>query len=354
MSTSMDGISVIVCCYNSSLRLPETIRHLAAQEVSSLLQWEVIFVNNNSTDNTSDVILHEWRKYNLQNVGFKKIDEPRAGQSYARDKGVETAQYNIIVFCDDDNWLCPTYIDTAYFILQNNPGIGAVGGQNVPATDARNFPPWFEEKQANYAVGKQALQSGDISYREFIWGAGMATRKKLFIDAFSKYKSLLPGRSGKILTSGDDNEYCMRLLFMGYRLFYNETLRFVHFIPSGRLTEEYINRLGEGFKTSYDVLSKYSLLLYLRSLSINKKVKTFLFSVVKFLFSKIINTKKWNKNYDALVIYFLTNYRSKFIMQESMLIKSMYHEFKLRKNPQPLKSIGWVNNMRFDVFQTGI
>jgi hypothetical protein len=120
------------------------------------------------------------------------------------------------------------------------------------------------------------------------------------------------------------------------------------------LTEEYINRLGEGFKTSYDTLSKYSLLLYLRSLSIKNKIKTFLFSVIKFLFSTIIGTAKWNKNYDALVIYFLTNYRSKFVMQESMMIKTMYNEFKLRKDPQPFKFTGWVNNMRFDVFQTGI
>ena len=177
MSISRNGISVIVCCYNSSLRLPETIKHLVAQEVGALLQWEVIFVNNNSTDNTSDVILQEWHKYNPQNVGFKIIDEPRPGQSFARDKGVEKAQFDIIVFCDDDNWLCPTHINTAYFILQNDPGIGAVGGQNVPATDAKKIPAWFEEKQANYAVGKQALQSGDISSREFIWARSRPVSK---------------------------------------------------------------------------------------------------------------------------------------------------------------------------------
>src|SRR5436190_1893505 len=104
----MDGISIIVCCYNSSLRLPKTIEHLAAQKTSSFLNWEVIFVNNSSTDNTTDVVAKEWSKYNLQNVGFKIIDEPKAGQSFARIKGVETALYDLIVFCDDDNWLCPT------------------------------------------------------------------------------------------------------------------------------------------------------------------------------------------------------------------------------------------------------
>ena len=127
----------------------------------------------------------------------------------------------------------------------------------------------------------------------------MVTRKKLFIDAFLNYKSLLPGRSGNILTSGDDCEYCMRLLFMGYKLYYDESLQFIHFIPSYRLTEDYISRLGRGFKTSYNVLNKYSLLLYLRSQSKFKKTKIISFSIIKFFTSIIFRIKKWNKNYDG-------------------------------------------------------
>ncbi|HKB44998.1 MAG TPA: hypothetical protein VKC90_11435, partial [Chitinophagaceae bacterium] len=144
--------------------------------------------------------------------------------------------------------------------------------------------------------------------------------------------------------------YCLRLLFMGYRLFYNESLRFVHFIPSHRLTEEYINGLGEGFKSSYEILSKYSLLLYLQSSSKIQKIKTILFSIIKFFLSSIISTKKWNKNYDAMVIYFLTNYKLKFVTKESIMIKTMYLEFKSSGHPEQLKSV--VSFMHLDVLRT--
>ena len=45
------GVSVIVCCYNSALRLPETIRHIVQQETPAEIDWEVVIVNNSSTDN---------------------------------------------------------------------------------------------------------------------------------------------------------------------------------------------------------------------------------------------------------------------------------------------------------------
>ena len=177
-------------------------------------------------------------------------------------------------------------------------------------------------------MGRQAEKTGDISSRGFVWGAGMATRKLLFETAFSKYHSLLPGRSGSILSSGDDNEYCLRLLFMGYRLFYDENLQFVHYIPSGRLTEDYIYRLGEGFKASYTTLSKYSLLLFLRSLPAHVKVKTFLSSCLKLIITLLIAKRKWSRSYDAMVIYFLTGYRLTYVSHESALIKRMYNEFR--------------------------
>ena len=49
------GISVIVCCYNSAERLTETIKHLAGQNVPHYIPWELIVVDNASTDNTAEI-----------------------------------------------------------------------------------------------------------------------------------------------------------------------------------------------------------------------------------------------------------------------------------------------------------
>ena len=56
----MKGISIIICCYNSAKRLHETLKHLALQQVSDTIHWEVILVNNNSTDATTQIALEIW------------------------------------------------------------------------------------------------------------------------------------------------------------------------------------------------------------------------------------------------------------------------------------------------------
>ena len=52
-----EGVSVVICCYNSAERLPRTLTHLAAQRVSEKLPWEVIVIDNASQDKTGEVAL---------------------------------------------------------------------------------------------------------------------------------------------------------------------------------------------------------------------------------------------------------------------------------------------------------
>jgi cellulose synthase/poly-beta-1,6-N-acetylglucosamine synthase-like glycosyltransferase len=54
------GVSVVICCYNSSQRLPQTLGHLLAQECEVDLPWEVIVVDNASTDGTAEVARSVW------------------------------------------------------------------------------------------------------------------------------------------------------------------------------------------------------------------------------------------------------------------------------------------------------
>lgn len=325
----MNGISVIVCCFNSADRIIKTIENLALQKTNPELSWEIIFVNNASTDNTEEVIKSEWSKYQVQNVGFTVVNETSPGLIFARSKGVDIAKYSCILFCDDDNWLGVDYVARAYATLVGNAQIGAVSGRSTAVTDASAFPDWFKKNEVSYAVGQQAEQSGDISAQGFVlWGAGMATRKKLFIEAFSNHKSLLPGRTGTALTSGEDSEYCLRLLFMNYRLYYDDFLEFKHFIPQARLTEDYLNRLSVGFIASYEILRKYYLVLQLHNITSFSKGITLIKSVCRLSISTILNEKKWNKTHEALVIYFLTNVTNKYVTEDAIVIKKLFNEFK--------------------------
>src|SRR5690606_12393187 len=124
MGGKITGVSVIVCCYNSSLRLPETLSYLAAQKVKAETQWELIVVNNNSNDNTVEIAEVKWNQLGAP-VTLTIVDEPTPGLSYAREKGISVSQYDLFLFCDDDNWLQEDYIQNVITLFNDNPNIGA-------------------------------------------------------------------------------------------------------------------------------------------------------------------------------------------------------------------------------------
>jgi glycosyltransferase involved in cell wall biosynthesis len=299
------GISVIVCCYNSSLRLPETIRHLAQQKVSPDIAWEVVIVNNKSTDDTVIVAEKEWASYNRLDVGFIIVDELVPGLIYAREKGLKIAQYEYIVFCDDDNWLDESYLDKGYNILERDKRIGAVGGRGIAVSEV-DFPDWFNKYSGGYAIGNPDTKAQYQEGKNFLYGAGLAFRKSLYDEAYLHYPSFLVGREGEKLTSGEDSEFAIRLKLMGYSLYYERDMTFRHFIPANRLTEEYRDRMFEGFRDASDVLESYIFQMMLPSYSYKLKATLTLKSLLKLIICTIINIKRWNKQIEIDSLYQLT------------------------------------------------
>lgn len=264
VSTLKDGISVVVCTYNGSKRLPKTIAHLAAQVVQQDLNWEIIIIDNASTDNSTAVVEQEWTKLKTYNIEFKSILEPNPGKINALATGVANCSFNLFIICDDDNWLAPNYVQTAYNLVQSDKSIGAAGGFCTAVNDRQTFPEWFKTYQAGYAVGPQGDQRGDVTKREYLFGAGMVTRTMLFKQAYTNFPTILIGRQENKLTAGEDSEYCQRLILMGYKLFYEPQLQLQHYMPANRLTYAYKELLFKGFDESDVILDKYHLITRLK------------------------------------------------------------------------------------------
>lgn len=321
------GASVIVCCYNSAARLPRTLAHLAGQVVPEDFFWEIILVNNASTDNTVECATEIWNKLHPKNVDFKIINESETGLIHARKRGVNEAKSECIIFCDDDNWLDKSYVFISHMVIEKNKIIGAAGGQNLPVTDADSYPEWFEEYKDKYGLGIPAITSGDVSYRTFILGAGLVTRKSLFLQIFDdKYPSLLKGRNGKQLSSGDDFEYCKRLLLWGYKLYYDENMKLEHFIPKERLTIAYRQGLMEGITGAGKVLNEYDLAIRMHKRNKNKnKWRLLILSPFRILFAQL----GWSKRVltdERLTFFYLAPFHFGADPVKGLIKKFMHHK----------------------------
>jgi len=249
------NLSVIICCYNSEDRLRPTLSALANQTTENV-QWEIILVNNNSNDNTSEVAQQLWDEFNCA-VPFEIVDEQEPGLSYARRKGVSVALGEYILFCDDDNWLNENYIANACQIMDNDPLVGALCGKNIAVYEKQpdEFVIQYEEA---FAVGHNNLDSCYLDGRRAPWGAGLVLRKQ-FLDKLESlsFLSLLSDRKGSELSSGGDTELCYLLRLCCYKWKYDTLLELKHYIPKERSNFEYLKKLYYGFGKANLVIDWY-------------------------------------------------------------------------------------------------
>ncbi|HEX8023209.1 glycosyltransferase [Mucilaginibacter sp.] len=259
----MKGISVIVCCYNSVKLLEPTVQHLSKQVVSVGTPWEIIIVDNASTDNTAAFVQSIWDATG-SSVPFNVIFEPNAGLANARIRGINEAKYDYLVFCDDDNWLEENYIENSFRILSGNDNIGICGGTGEPVYETFR-PEWLSDLtlQMGYAVGPQVadIPEGPVANnRPYIYGAGMVVRKQLVQQVYAEFNHsdmLLSGRKGNVLAAGDDSAISFFVIMKGYQLWYSSKLKFKHYLTDRRLKKEYTTRMFQGFGVAAAHLKLY-------------------------------------------------------------------------------------------------
>ena len=241
------GVSVVVCSHNSAERLPETLRHMAAQKVPAGIEWEVVVVDNASSDSTRQVA--ESFAGQLAPGQLRVVDESTPGLSHARLRGLSAARYEFLSFVDDDNWVAEDWVATVFEFFSSTPDAGAAGGMGEPVFEGGVAPKWFSKFCGAYAAGPQYKSAADITDEQtsLLWGAGLEIRKSVFEQLLrSGFAFMATGRSGSALSSGEDVELCLAVRATGWRLHYTPKLRYKHFIPCSRLDWSYLRRLFRG------------------------------------------------------------------------------------------------------------
>ena len=286
------NISVVICCFNSSQRIEATLLHLLNQTLSAE-NFEIIVVDNASTDNTAD---EARRVLNGKGLNYKIVAENNPGLMNARIKGIQVACGEIIVFVDDDNWINSNYLRSVIDIFNSDPGIHFCGGQSK-LPDYISVPNNIVYSLRSYAVGQQYSKDKYLVNDETLWGAGIAIRRAALMAVFEKPFLCVGRKEGKQL-AGDDTEICHRLLLAGGKGYYSNQLSLVHALEPDRLNEATLLKMTFGFGYSNYLLTYYlrqyrkkSLKLAFKNWIFSKLFLTNIYVKLMYLYSQISKEK---------------------------------------------------------------
>jgi glycosyltransferase involved in cell wall biosynthesis len=234
-------VSVLICTYNRAALLGEMLDSLAAMRDSGTYSWEVIVVDNNSTDATRAAI--ESRQAAFP-VPLRYIFESRQGKSIALNTGIEASTAQIILFTDDDQRVTDNWIDESCAPLFRDPALGYTGGPVRPIWDAAR-PAWLSLDEPRL-LGP--LGMFDYGSEPFIFedrqrsapGGNMAVRRTV-IDRIGMFSPDL-GRTGGSLLGQEQAEFFCRSREAGARGLYVPTMEVYHHVPPSRMTKSYFHR----------------------------------------------------------------------------------------------------------------
>jgi glycosyltransferase involved in cell wall biosynthesis len=236
-SSVVPSVTVILCTYNRAERLAVTLESLAASDMPPLVAWEVLIVDNNSTDQTGEVAKDFERRYPGR---FRYLFEPNPGKSYALNSGIVNARGDVLAFVDDDVTVEPTWLQNLTAELHGGGWAGAAG-RTLPE-QAFTPPPWLPWKElgcilcAYFDLGDQPSELGQGTPP---YGANMAFRRLMFEKYGGFRTDLGPSPNGKTPRPNEDTEFGRRLFGAGERLRYEPRAVVYHPVPQGRITKEY-------------------------------------------------------------------------------------------------------------------
>jgi glycosyltransferase involved in cell wall biosynthesis len=231
-------ISVILCTYDRASTLRDTLASLQGMHVPPLVEWELLVVDNNSSDDTEDVVTAFQQKTTF-NVRY--VFEETQGHSRARNRGIQEAKGEILAFTDDDVTVDPHWLHRIHLAYEQFDCIG-LGGRIVPVWPC-DRPAWLADS-GPYQLMK-AIVSFDLGDRPRVlrtppFGANMSFKKVAF-ERYGLFRTDL-GRKGRDLTGGEDTEFGRRLLRNSEVLIYDPTVLIYHPVEEERLTRAYWQR----------------------------------------------------------------------------------------------------------------
>jgi len=249
-------LSIVICSYNRASYISYALDSLYHQS-AGLHNFEAIIVDNNSTDNTSDVFKN-WRASHT-NGSFTYLTETKQGASFARNTGAAQAKGQWLCFMDDDAIANKDYVENIIKHIETKPDAIGFGGRIIPKY-IPSEPKWMSYYVSSlvgnfdYAPTACAFENGKYPIE-----SNMIVKKTVY-DSFGGFNTNLPGVVGTLRIGGEGKELFYKILALGHTIYYDPSICVQHVVEVKKLTSEYMYRvasgIGRGEKTRTLTISK--------------------------------------------------------------------------------------------------
>ncbi|MGK7891338.1 MAG: hormogonium polysaccharide biosynthesis glycosyltransferase HpsE [Leptolyngbyaceae cyanobacterium] len=246
----MADFTVAIPTYNGAQRLPLVLERLRSQLNTESFSWEILVVDNNSTDTTAQTV--QEHQYN-GSVPLRYCLEQQQGAGFARKRAMQESQSPLVGFLDDDNIPDVTWVAAAYKFGQQHPKAGAYASQ-ISGDFEAELPPEFERLVPFFAI----TQRGDRprlyqpSQKILPPSAGLVLRRQAWTETVPDHLILGGRKDGNMLT-GEDLEMLSHIQRSPWEIWYNPAMHVVHKISKTRLQPEYLLPFFRGIGLSRHV-----------------------------------------------------------------------------------------------------
>jgi len=236
--------SVIIPTFNRASLLAPTLDCIAAR-CRLDRPWEVIVVDNNSTDDTRAVVESRIARFP---VPLRYLFEGAQGRSNALNAGIAASAAPILVFTDDDVLVSDTWLPSAVAPLVSGE-IEYSGGPVRPIWEAAR-PKWLSMDRSDIWGTIAILDYGAEPFifeerRRVPLGANMAVRRSL-LERIGLFDARLGRSNGRQLLGQEVPEFLARARAAQARGMYIPEMMVDHHVPARRLTKQYFRRWWYG------------------------------------------------------------------------------------------------------------
>jgi glycosyltransferase involved in cell wall biosynthesis len=234
-------VTIAICTWNRASLLEDALSQFCNIVIPMGIEWELLVICNNCTDDTPTVLI----RY-ASRLPLRVVNEPRQGLVHARNRALVDAKGDLLLWTDDDTLVDSKWLAAYVAAAHKWPEAGFFGGQVIPHFESQ-IPHWYAANKEILADAQACKDYGPderwLTDVEHPIGPNMALRRGAFQHVRFDPSLGLNGKERAI--RGEEVRYIDELRKLGVRGVWVPSARVRHVIQTDQMTLEYVWRYFE-------------------------------------------------------------------------------------------------------------